>query len=113
MVSFRARGPVEVCPPLPQLHLQGEGSSAGSLFAGPLPGHGGCHRSRGGALSGVHRVGQSGEEDLPQTGARGETSATALPSSPVLVGLRQKLNLLLYLHLFHQTDLSIIQIFII
>lgn len=69
MVSFRARGPVEVCPPLPELHLQGQGSSAGSLFAGPLPGHGGCHRSRGGALSGVHRVGKSGEEDLPQTGA--------------------------------------------
>lgn len=73
--SCRARRPVEVCPALPELHLQGQGSPAGSLFAGPLPGHGGCHGSGGGALSGVHRVGKSGEEDLPQTGAGGETSA--------------------------------------
>lgn len=73
LFSSRARGLAEVCPPLPQLYLQGQGGPAGSLFAGPLPGHGGGHGSGGGALSGVHRVGKSGEEDLPQTGAGGES----------------------------------------
>lgn len=69
---LRARGSSEVCTPLPQLHLQGQGSPAGPLPAGPVPGHGGRHGAGGGALPGVHRVGQGREEDLPQTGAGGE-----------------------------------------
>ncbi len=94
LLSFppRAWGSAEVCTPLPQLHLQGQGSPAGPLPAGPVPGHGGCHRSGGRALPGVHRVGQGWEEDLPQTGTRGETLVVwqglfSLWSSSLLVSL--------------------------
>lgn len=70
---LRAWRSAKVCTALPQLNLQSQGSKTGPLPIGPVPGHGGCYRSGGGALSGVHRVGQSWEENLPPTGTRGET----------------------------------------
>lgn len=57
-VLLRARRPAEVCPALPQLHLQGQSSPAGSLPARLVLGHGSSHGSGGGAVPGVHRVGQ-------------------------------------------------------
>lgn len=68
----RVGGSAEVRAPLPQLHLQGQGRPARPLPAGPLPGHGGRHGPGGRPVPGVHRVGQGGEEDLPQTGTGGQ-----------------------------------------
>ena len=73
-MSHRAGRSAEVRAAVPDLHQQGQGGPSGALPAGPVPGHGGGHGPGGGAVSGVHRVGQDGEEDLPQTGARGEES---------------------------------------
>lgn len=71
-VFVRARGSAEICQALPDFNQQGEGGPTGALSAGPLPGYGGGDGSGGGTVSGVHRVGQGGEEDLSATSSRGE-----------------------------------------
>lgn len=69
---FRAWGSAEVCEAFPDLHQQGKGCPTGALSAGPLPRHGGGDGSGGGTVSGVHRVGQGREENLPATSSGGE-----------------------------------------
>lgn len=68
----RAGWSSEICEAFPDFHQQGQSGPAGPLPAGPVSWHGGSNRAGSRAVSWVHWVGQSWEEDFPTTGPGGE-----------------------------------------